>query len=201
MLWQPDPGARDRTCLGRFWDLAEQHVDRTFPDYPAFHRWSVQDPEAFWGLYAEFADIKFLTDPDHVKGPDRMPGTSWFPGARLNYAQNLLYRRDDHPAIIALTESGAARSLTFSDLYHDVAACAAALRGIGVVPGDRVAAFMANVPETVIAFLACASIGATLEMLNSVKTSKWSESASGPVRSRCPLPTSSSKPGGRRTMT
>jgi acetoacetyl-CoA synthetase len=160
ILWHPDPEARHHTHLGRFWDLAEQRTDRAFPDYPALHRWSVQDPDTFWGLCAEFAGINFLTGPDRVKGPDLMPGTSWFSGARLNYAENLLYRRDDHLAIIALDETGATRSLSFSALHQEVAACATALRAMGVVPGDCVAAFIANVPETVIAFLACASIGA-----------------------------------------
>ena len=160
MLWRPDPGAEERAHLGRFWDLAEERAGRTFPDYVALHRWSVDDREAFWGLYAEFAGIEFITAPDRVKGPDRMPGTEWFPGARLNYAANLLQRRDDRVAIIARNESGATRTLTFVELYRAVAACAAALRAAGVETGDRVAAFMGNVPETVVAFLATASIGA-----------------------------------------
>ena len=160
VLWRPDPGARDRTHLARFWNLAEQRTNRAFPDYAALHRWSVREPEAFWGLYAEFAGIKFLARADRVKGPDLMPGTRWFPGARLNYAENLLRCRDDRVAIITTNETGATRTLTHAALYRQVAACAAALRQADVGPGDRVAAFMANVPETVIAFLACASIGA-----------------------------------------
>ena len=160
ILWRPAQGARERTHLGRFWNLAERSTDQKFSNYAALHRWSVQDPEAFWGLYAEFADIRFSTDADRVKGPDRMPGTSWFPGARLNYAENLLRRRDDGVAVICHNETGATRTLTFAALYREVAVCAAALQELGVGPGDRVAAFMANVPETVIAFLASASLGA-----------------------------------------
>jgi acetoacetyl-CoA synthetase len=160
ILWRPAADARQRTHLGRFWGLAEQRSGREFPDYAALHHWSVDDREAFWGLYARFAGIDFTRPAGRVHGPDRMPGTEWFPGARLNYAANLLKRRDDHPAIIARDESGATRTLTFAELYDAVSTCAAALRGAGVVTGDRVAAFMANVPETVVAFLATASIGA-----------------------------------------
>ena len=88
---------RQRTQLGRFWREAEARAGRTFADYAALHRWSVDEREAFWGLYAEFADIQFDTPAERVKGPDRMPGTEWFPGARLNYAKNCLRRRDEHP--------------------------------------------------------------------------------------------------------
>ena len=160
ILWRPDADARERTHLGQFWDLAEQRSGQDLPDYARLHRWSINGREAFWGLYAEFAGIEFTTPADRTRGPDRMPGTEWFPGARLNYAANLLQRRDDHPAIIARDESGATRTLTYADLYDEVATCAAALREAGVAEGDRVAAFMANVPETVIAFLSTASIGA-----------------------------------------
>ena len=160
ILWRPDADARERTYLGQFWDLAEQHSGQDLPDYARLHRWSINDRESFWGLYAEFASIEFTTPADRIRGPDRMPGTEWVPGARLNYAANLVQRRDDHPAIIARDESGATRTLTYADLYDEVATCAAALREAGVAEGDRVAAFMANVPETVIAFLSTASIGA-----------------------------------------
>ncbi|MDP6508512.1 MAG: acetoacetate--CoA ligase [Dehalococcoidia bacterium] len=160
ILWRPAADARERTDLGQFWDLAEHRSGRDLPGYAALHRWSVDDREAFWGLYAEFSGIEFTTPADRVHGPDRMPGTEWFPGARLNYAANILQRRDDRSAIIARSESGATRTLTFAGLYDAVSTCAAALRAAGVVKGDRVAAFMANVPETVIAFLATASIGA-----------------------------------------
>ena len=159
-LWRPPPDARRHTQLGRFWHAAEARTGRTFADYAALHRWSVDDREAFWGLYAEFAGIDFDRPAERVKGPDQMPGTQWFPGARLNYAENLLRRRDDHVALIAVTEQGVAAKLSYRELHRQVACCADAMRAAGITTGDRVAGMVSNGVEAVVAFLASASIGA-----------------------------------------
>ena len=159
-LWRPAPDARRHTQLGRFWHAAEARTGRTFADYAALHRWSVDDREAFWGLYAEFAGIDFDRPAERVKGPDQMPGTQWFPGARLNYAENLLRRRDDHVALIAVTEQGVAAKLSYRELHRQVACCADAMRAAGITTGDRVAGMVSNGVEAVVAFLASASIGA-----------------------------------------
>ncbi len=159
-LWQPSAEDIERAQLTRFGRFAEERTGRKFPDYPALHAWSVEDTAAFWDLYAEFARIRFERPPDAVKGPDRMPGTEWFPGARLNYTENMLRRRDDHPALIARTEAGTTQTLTYAELYREVARCAGGLREMGVGPGDRVAGVLVNGPEAVIALLASAAIGA-----------------------------------------
>ena len=92
--------------------------------------------------------------------PDPALGPRWFLGARLNFAENLLRFRDDHPALIARNERGRGRVLTYAELADEVAAVAAALEALGVSPGDRVAGYMPNIPEAVIAMLATASLGA-----------------------------------------
>ena len=159
-LWQPSPEDVRRAALTRFWRLAEERAGRSFPDYAALHAWSVEDRAAFWGLYAEFAEIRFTRPSGAVKGPDRMPGTAWFPGARLNYTENLLRRRDAHPALVARTEAGQTHVLSYAQLHEQVARCARALRAAGVGPGDRVAGYLINGPEAIIGFLASAALGA-----------------------------------------
>ena len=159
-LWRPSRADRERAALTRFWRLAQRRTGRAFSDYAALHAWSVTDTAAFWGLYAEFAGIRFERPAESVKGPERMPGTDWFPGSRLNYAANLLRRRDAHPALLARTEAGVTRQVSYAELHTLVARCAHALRGLGVRPGDRIAGYLTNTPETVIAFLASAAIGA-----------------------------------------
>lgn len=159
-LWKPDETACAHSAMGRFWRAAEAHTGQRFADYAALHRWSVEHSADFWSLYADFAGIQFTDPPLEIKGHDRMPGTEWFRGATLNYAQHLLRRNDDKAALVCRTESGQTRRLTYAELGRDVARCASALRHLGVQPGDRVAGYLVNGPETVIAFLACASIGA-----------------------------------------
>ena len=160
-LWAPSPHDAAIASLTAFWRLAEERTGQTFPDYAALHRWSIEESGSFWMLLAEFADVEFDQPPREAKGPDRMPGTEWFPGARLNVARNMLRRRDDHVALIARTESGHTQRLTYAELYACVARAARALRAAGVGPGDRVAGFLVNGPEAVVAFLAAAMIGAT----------------------------------------
>ena len=159
-LWRPDPAALTTTAMARFHRAAQAHTGHHFPDYPALHRWSVEHSADFWSFYADFAGIRFTNPPIQVKGPDRMPGTQWFRGATLNYAQHLLRRRDNKLALVYRTESGHTRRLTYAQLRTQVGLCANALRHLGIQPGDRVAGYLVNGPETVIAFLACASIGA-----------------------------------------
>ena len=159
-LWQPSQAQRSNSALARFWRAAEAHTGQRFADYAALHRWSVERSADFWSFYADFAGVRFTDPPIEVKGPDRMPGTKWFRGATLNYAENLLQRRDDKVALVSRTESGQTRRLTYAQLGREVGRCASALRQLGIESGDRVAGNLVNGPETVIAFLACASIGA-----------------------------------------
>ena len=159
-LWQPGQAQRSNSALARFWRAAEAHTGARFGNFAALHRWSVERSADFWSFYADFAGVRFTDPPIEVKGPDRMPGTVWFRGATLNYAEHLLRRRDDKVALVSHTESGQTRRLTYAQLGREVGRCASAIRSLGIGPGDRVTGYLVNGPETVIAFLACASIGA-----------------------------------------
>ena len=159
-LWRPTRAERTGSALARFWRAAEAQTGQRFADYAELHRWSVDYSADFWSFYADFAGVRFTDPPVEVKGPDRMPGTEWFRGATLNYAEHLLRRSDDKLALVSRTESGATRRLSYAELRKEVGRCASALRRLGIGPGDRVAGYLVNGPETVVAFLACASIGA-----------------------------------------
>jgi acetoacetyl-CoA synthetase len=158
-IWRPDPAAIATNPLTRFARAAAQRTGLTFKDYDALHAWSVRDRAAFWRLIWDECEV--IGDPGDpaLEDGDRFPGARWFPNASLNFAENLLRRRDDGVAIVSLMENGARRELSFADLYRESAALAAALRAFGVEPGDRVAGFLPNVPEAVIAMLATTMLG------------------------------------------
>ena len=129
--------------------------------YGDLYAWSVADPAAFWSRMWDFGGMLGERGVTVVADLDRMPGARFFPEARLNFARNLLRRRDDHPAIVAWNESGRQAALSYGELYRQVARLAAALAAHGIRPGDRVAGFLPNLPAAVIAMLAAASLGAT----------------------------------------
>ncbi len=130
-------------------------------DYPALYRWSVDEPAAFWAKVWRFCGVVASAPPRAtVEDFDRMPGARWFPGARLNFAENLLRHRDARPALVAWNEAGRQGELSYAELYTEVSRLARALRAQGVGPGDRVAGFLPNLPQTVTAMLATASLGA-----------------------------------------
>ena len=132
---------------------------RGFSDYHELWRWSVEDLERFWASLWEWCGID--ASYERVLGSRKMPGAEWFPGASLSYAEQLFRAaRPGEPAIVHASESRGPGEVTWDELADQVARCAAGLRRLGVGRGDRVAAYMPNVPETVVAFLACASIGA-----------------------------------------
>ena len=160
--------------MGRFvTSVATRHPSAPAADapWPEWHAWSVRERETFWSELWRWAGV--IADPlpgggewdavllgrDRMAPPDAVLGPRWFVGARLNFAENLLRRRDDGVALIARDERAGARRLTHRELADEVAAVAAGMRGAGLVAGDRVAGFMPNIPETVIAMLAAASIG------------------------------------------
>jgi acetoacetyl-CoA synthetase len=148
--------------MTRFMRWAGERHGRAFGDYHELWRWSVQELEQFWADVWDFCGVRSSKPYERVLSSRRMPGASWFQGARLNYAENLLTReRDPHEAVVvSRSELRPCEELSWGDLASQVAAAAAGLRELGVRPGDRVAAYMPNVPETLVAFLACASIGA-----------------------------------------
>jgi len=160
-LWQPTPEQIARASLTAFMRRAEAEHGARVPDYAALHRWSVEQPGQFWPLVWSFCEV--IGDgpgPALAADAGAMPGTRWFPEARLNFAENLLRRRDASPALLFRGEHGAERRVSWAELQDAVASFASALRAWGVGPGDRVCAVLPNIPETVIAALAAASLGA-----------------------------------------
>ena len=147
----------------RTWLRENRGVD--VPDYTALWEWSTTDIEAFWGALAEFLEVRFHTPPSQVLGSDTMPGAQWFPGATLNYAEHSLAdgpgKSDDDLAVIFEREDGLSAEVTYGQLRREVAAMRAALLELGVRQGDRVVALAPNTPQTLVAFLAAASLGAT----------------------------------------
>jgi acetoacetyl-CoA synthetase len=134
---------------------------KQFTTYDELWQWSVDFPSEFWKTFWYYSKIKFSSDFSQVvDDPKKMPGAKWFNGARLNFAENLLQRRDDHPAIIFRGEDGSTRTLSFLEVYDQAHRIAEGLKMLGVGKGDRVAAFMPNIPETIIAMLGAASLGA-----------------------------------------
>ncbi len=161
LLWKPSPERIDQANLTRF--IQAVHASRGVPvkDYPSLYRWSIEDPEEFWTAVWEFTGIVHSRKWDQVllRG-ETMAQTQWFPGARLNFAENLLRHRDERPALVFWNELGRQNMLSWAELYCEVARLSKALRARGIQRGDRVAGFLPNVPAAVIAMLAAASIGA-----------------------------------------
>ncbi|MBV9049459.1 MAG: acetoacetate--CoA ligase, partial [Solirubrobacterales bacterium] len=161
LLWSPSEEWIARATLTRYqaW-LGERHSLR-FDSYEELWRWSVEDLEAFWASIVEFFNVRFEVPSEVVLGDPQMPGAQWFPGARISYAEHIF--RDKDPDAVALRAASELRSLsewTWDRLRSEAAAIASGLRSEGVEAGDRVAAYMPNIPETVAALLACSSIGA-----------------------------------------
>ena len=162
LLWRPSEQRIKGSNMYRFMQGVNQNYGTDFNDYEALYQWSVEHLEAFWTEMWRFAEIRPQTGSARViDNPAIMPGAHWFPDSRLNFAENLLRCRDDKTALIFRGEDTVRRTLTYKELYAATAKVAAALRAAGVVPGDRVVGFMPNMPETIIAMLAAASLGAT----------------------------------------
>ena len=168
-LWTPTPERAAATQVEIFRQHINQSVDVQLEDFQALHEWSVSHSQTFWCELWDFAAIVAETRGTTVlENPQAMPGARWFPQARLNYAQNLLRGAGPDAAAtdsasIAMQfqgEQGGIHSLTRAELYAQVRAVARGLRAAGVQSGDRVAGFMPNIPETVIAMLATSSLGA-----------------------------------------
>jgi acetoacetyl-CoA synthetase len=163
-LWQPSSSRVAGLPLTAFAAEAERRTGRGFPDYPALHAWSVEDRGAFWELVWDFAGVVGEKGGDKGGAPyladDRMPGARFFPEARLNFAENLLRRSDDGEAIVFRGEDGATRRLSWRDLNDLVSRMQQMLAGAGVGVGDRVAAYLPNIPEAIAALIATASLGA-----------------------------------------
>jgi len=160
-LWRPSAARIADANLTRFTRCINARRGLTLGDYGELYAWSLQEPVEFWSELARFAGVRadFGTGPK-IEAPGSMPGARFFPGAQLNFADNLLRYDDGAEALVFRNERGARRTLSYRELRAEVARVAAGLRAAGVTVGDRVAGFVPNVPEAAIAMLAAASIGA-----------------------------------------
>src|SRR5258705_452447 len=160
-LWQPSAERMRNANMTRFIEYVNRKEEKRFSSYEELYAWSVENIPHFWAALAEFCEIKASRKFDIIIDDlDKMPGARWFTGAELNFAENLLRYRDDRTALIFKNETGATRKLSYAELYDAVARLATALKNAGVGRGDRVAGYLPNVPETVIAMLATTSLGA-----------------------------------------
>jgi acetoacetyl-CoA synthetase len=162
VLWSPPADLRETTEIGRFMSWLGTERGRELGSYEELWRWSVSDLEGFWGSIAEFFAIRFTAPYERVLAERTMPGAPWFQGARLNYAEHLVGAEDDRDriAVVAHSQTRPPLELTFGELREQVGRVRAGLQRLGVGPGDRVAAYLPNIPETLIAFIATASLGA-----------------------------------------
>lgn len=160
-MWSPSAERIEKANLTAFLRVVRQRWQPDLEDYAALYRWSIEKPDLFWQAVWEFCGVIASRPWDEVVVDfDLFPGTRWFPGARLNFAENLLRFRDDRRALVFWNETGFQRSLTYAELYDQVARLAASLKALGVKAGDRIAGLVPNVPEAAIAMLASASLGA-----------------------------------------
>ncbi|NKI35096.1 acetoacetate--CoA ligase [Wenzhouxiangella sp. XN79A] len=164
-IWRPDPARIQSAHLGRFIEAVARAHDPSVNDSASLYRFSIEQPETFWNAVWDFAEVRASKRGDRVtEGWPAMPGTRWYPDARLNFAENLLRRSDEAIAIEFASEGRPddriRRSLSWRELDRQVAAVAARLREQGIRPGDRVAGYLPNLPETIIAMLGAASVGA-----------------------------------------
>ncbi|WP_445361330.1 acetoacetate--CoA ligase [Microbulbifer sp. EKSA005] len=159
-LWQPSAEAIAATQMDEFRRRVNQQYQLDLNDYAALYQWSVDNREAFWRELWDYTGVIAADKGDETLSNDSMPGAQWFPQARLNFAENLLRYRDDKAALVERLENGSRRELSYKELYDRVERLSAALVAQGVVEGDRVAGFMPNVIDTVVAMLATTSLGA-----------------------------------------
>jgi len=161
IMWRPDARTRQRSHMMRFMQQLNQTHSLSLCDYAGLYHWSITNLAEFWTAVWRYGDI-IDSQPWHtvLQHPQRMPGARWFAGSRLNFAENLLRFRDEHTALIFCGEQGTQQTLSYQELFQQVARLANALTALGVGQGDRVAALLPNLPQTLVAMLATTSLGA-----------------------------------------
>jgi len=161
ILWTPLAKNASRTNIALLQRAIEEHFEVSFKDYAAFHTWTVDHVTDFWAFIWEACDVVGMRGEEILSFPNLMPGARWFPDTQINYAENVLHSRpDDTEVMVFRAEDGSGRRLSYSDLCSQVSRVAAALSANGIRKGDRVAAYLPNIPETVIIMLGAASLGA-----------------------------------------
>jgi acetoacetyl-CoA synthetase len=161
LLWQPDARTQAESNMRTYMAWLARNTNLQCSDYHALYRWSVNDIERFWHSLWQYLDIKAHTPFEQVLSSHAMPGARWFTGATINYAEHVFRNSTDaYPALIFKSERQPLTALSWAELERQVAALAATLRALGVVPGDRVVAYIPNIPQALVAFLAAASLGA-----------------------------------------
>jgi acetoacetyl-CoA synthetase len=162
VLWTPPADVWETTEIGRYVIWLERERGLSFASYEELQRWSVDDLAGFWESIWEFGGVKAHAPYSEVLSSAAMPGARWFPGARLNFAEHLIGGDDDtgQVAVVAYSQTRERRQLSFADLREQIARARAGLLRLGVQPGERVVAYLPNIPETLVAFAATASIGA-----------------------------------------
>jgi acetoacetyl-CoA synthetase len=160
-VWTPSEQRQRNTRMSQFMAAAAEATGKPMNNYAALHTWSVEDREAFWALMWSFAGVTAAKDYNQViTDSDLMPGATWFSGAELNFAENLLRKTGQDAALLFRDERGNREQLSWDELRNQVACVAAALRSWEIKPGDRVVGFLPNRPEAIVAMLAAASVGA-----------------------------------------
>lgn len=161
LLWKPSEKRVKSTNMYRFMHLVNEKFDRDFKEYYSLWEWSVDNLEDFWATTWDFIDIKASQSYDKaIDDPGKMPGAKFFVNSKLNFAENLLQFKNDNPALIFRGEDSVRKTLTYNQLYDEVAKTATSLKALDIKKGDRVVGFVPNMPESIIAMLAAASLGA-----------------------------------------
>lgn len=164
-IWQPSAARRQTARISAYAGWLAERTGQRFDDYEGMWNWSVSDLDGFWRSIWEYFDIRSPTPFSAVLADRSMPGAKWFPGAQVNYVDQVFrHANEDRPAVAFADEAGRYEEISWRELERRVAALAASLKLSGVTAGDRVAAYLPNRPETVVAFLACASLGAIWSM-------------------------------------
>ncbi|MDI3369314.1 MULTISPECIES: acetoacetate--CoA ligase [Pseudomonas] len=161
VLWRPSTAQIEASRMDAFRRRVNLRYNLQLTDYQALHRWSIEQRAAFWQTLADYFHVRWHTPPSQVLSEwPQMPEAQWFANASLNFAEHLLRRRDDRPAVVSIREDGHRQAFTHAQLAAHVAGLQAAFKAAGIVAGDRVAAVMPNTWQTLVAMLACTSLGA-----------------------------------------
>ncbi|MBW1712172.1 MAG: AMP-binding protein, partial [Deltaproteobacteria bacterium] len=160
-LWSPSPEQVAQANLTEFRNTVNKNYKLALATYLELYQWSIDDRASFWEAMWDYGQVVHSQTYQAIgQDLDKMPGSKWFPGARLNFAQNLLRFRDDQPALVFWGEDGSRQELSYKELFFQVSQAARGLKESGVETGDRVVGFMPNLPQTIVAMLAAVSLGA-----------------------------------------